>query len=180
MRNQKGVTLIALIVTIIVLIIIAGISIASLTGNNGILRQVDTARVATMEGEAKEQVDLACNAFRIAMAQEQAIDSKYDAKNKAGTLQNALKDALNNDPGTLEKSWKIGTAVADGDTDVTSFTVVYDGNDYKNVCENDDAKMTFTITVGTTSLARSGFTGYNTDLSINGISTNDIGGNTSR
>ena len=32
--NQKGITLIALIVTIIVLLILAGVSIAMLTGNN--------------------------------------------------------------------------------------------------------------------------------------------------
>ena len=36
MRNQKGVTLIALVITIIVLLILAGVSIAMLTGDNGI------------------------------------------------------------------------------------------------------------------------------------------------
>ena len=37
MRNQKGVTLIALVITIIVLLILAGVSISMLTGDNGIL-----------------------------------------------------------------------------------------------------------------------------------------------
>ena len=37
-RNQ-GITLIALVITIIVLLILAGITIASITGQNGILRK---------------------------------------------------------------------------------------------------------------------------------------------
>ena len=37
MKRDKGITLIALVVTIIVLLILAGISISMLTGQNGIL-----------------------------------------------------------------------------------------------------------------------------------------------
>ena len=36
-KENKGITLIALVITIIVLLILAGVSIATLTGNNGIL-----------------------------------------------------------------------------------------------------------------------------------------------
>ena len=35
LKNKKGVTLVALVVTIIVLLILAGVSIAMLTGENG-------------------------------------------------------------------------------------------------------------------------------------------------
>ncbi len=38
-RANKGITLIALVITIIVLLILAAISIVTLTGENGILRQ---------------------------------------------------------------------------------------------------------------------------------------------
>ena len=41
MKNQKGITLIALIITIIILLIHAGISIAMLTENNGILLKLN-------------------------------------------------------------------------------------------------------------------------------------------
>ena len=37
MRKQNGITLIALVITIIVLLILAGVTIAMLTGQNGIL-----------------------------------------------------------------------------------------------------------------------------------------------
>ena len=43
MNKQKGITLIALVITIIVLLILAGISIATLTGENGILKKATVA-----------------------------------------------------------------------------------------------------------------------------------------
>ena len=43
MRNQKGITLIALVITIIVLLILAGVSIAMLTGDNGLLNKSQQA-----------------------------------------------------------------------------------------------------------------------------------------
>ena len=47
MKKQKGITLIALIITIIVLLILAGVSIATLTGENGLLNKAVTAKEAT-------------------------------------------------------------------------------------------------------------------------------------
>ena len=38
-KNQKGITLVALVITIIVLLILAGVSIAMLTGDNGVLKK---------------------------------------------------------------------------------------------------------------------------------------------
>ena len=61
MKNQKGITLIALVITIIVLLILAGVSIAMLTGQNGILTQAQNASEATIKGEAEEAVKLALN-----------------------------------------------------------------------------------------------------------------------
>ena len=46
MRN-KGITLIALVITIIVLLILAGVSIAMLTGENGILNQAQRSKNET-------------------------------------------------------------------------------------------------------------------------------------
>lgn len=61
MRNQKGITLIALVITIIVLLILAGVSIAMLTGENGLLNRASGAGVTSEVGTAKEQVSLAIN-----------------------------------------------------------------------------------------------------------------------
>ena len=58
MRN-KGITLIALVITIIVLLILAGVSIATLTGENGILTRAQDAKTETEEAEEKEAIQLA-------------------------------------------------------------------------------------------------------------------------
>ena len=56
--NKKGITLIALVITIIVLLILAGVTIATLTGDNGILTKTTEAKDKTEEGEEEEKVKL--------------------------------------------------------------------------------------------------------------------------
>ena len=58
MKNNKGITLIALVITIIVLLILAGVSIAMLTGSNGILTQARNASNATSTAEIEERIDM--------------------------------------------------------------------------------------------------------------------------
>lgn len=53
-KEQKGVTLIALVITIIVLLILAGVSIAFLTGDNGIITKSTKASAETNIAGAKE------------------------------------------------------------------------------------------------------------------------------
>lgn len=61
-KSKKGITLIALVVTIIVLLILAGISIMMLTGNNGITTRAQSAKVETETSSSKEKIKLAYNA----------------------------------------------------------------------------------------------------------------------
>ena len=61
MKNQRGITLIALVITIIVLLILAGVSIAMLTGENGILTRADDAAEETAFATARENVANAIN-----------------------------------------------------------------------------------------------------------------------
>ncbi len=57
-NNFNGITLIALVITIIVLLILAGVSIAMLTGTNGILTQAQKAKMTTELSGYKEQLEL--------------------------------------------------------------------------------------------------------------------------
>ena len=59
LRKNKGITLIALVITIIVLLILAGVSIVMLTGENGILTQAQNAKKRTDIASEKEAVSLA-------------------------------------------------------------------------------------------------------------------------
>ena len=62
-RKNQAITLIALVITIIVLLILAGITIASLTGDNGLLARAASAKEETEKTGTKEQIStevLAC------------------------------------------------------------------------------------------------------------------------
>ncbi len=58
LKKEKGITLIALVITIIVLLILAGVSIATLTGDNGILTKASEAKEKTEAASRKEQDDI--------------------------------------------------------------------------------------------------------------------------
>lgn len=64
-KQNKGITLIALVITIIVLLILAGVSISTLTGENGILSKVNSAKQQTEKEEGKEVIKLAINEMMI-------------------------------------------------------------------------------------------------------------------
>ncbi|MEI3356516.1 MAG: hypothetical protein V8R81_05695 [Clostridia bacterium] len=55
---EQGITLIALVITIIVLLILAGVSIATLTGDNGILKQANQAKENNNSAAAREKVEV--------------------------------------------------------------------------------------------------------------------------
>lgn len=58
MKNNKGITLIALVVTIIVLLILAGVSIAMLSGDNGILTNAKNAKEQSSAKNLEEMTKL--------------------------------------------------------------------------------------------------------------------------
>ena len=58
LKNEIGITLIALVITIIVLLILAGVAISMLSGENGILRKAAEAKTKTEESRKAEQSTL--------------------------------------------------------------------------------------------------------------------------
>lgn len=58
MKRQTGITLIALVVTIIVLIILAGVTIILVVGNNGIFSKANEAKMKMEIADAKEKAQL--------------------------------------------------------------------------------------------------------------------------
>ena len=63
-RKNEGITLIALVITIIVLLILAGVTIATLTGDNGVLTKATQAKEQTIVGQEKEAISLAYTACK--------------------------------------------------------------------------------------------------------------------
>ena len=85
--KTNGITLIALVITIIVLLILAGVTITTLTGENGILNKADTAQVETRAATVEELVRL--------WKTEQTADNMI-GENKTQTLGQLL-DKLEED-----------------------------------------------------------------------------------
>ena len=57
-RKEQGITLIALIITIIILLILAGIGIATLTGDNGLFTRAQQAKDKTIEAQKNEEATI--------------------------------------------------------------------------------------------------------------------------
>ena len=64
--NEKGITLIALVITIIVLLVLAGVSLSLVLGDNGVLKKAQNATTETRNAEEKEKIEMAVAAARTA------------------------------------------------------------------------------------------------------------------
>ena len=116
MKNQKGITLIALVITIIVLLILAGITIAMLAGENGILTRAAQSKAYDEIAAAKDQLALKAN---------ETVAKYYDEK----YVQSSTAVANPNDLQALVEAEMKGANVSS-----------------KNVTVSDVASHKFTIT----------------------------------
>ena len=113
-KANSGITLIALVITIIVLLILAGVSIAMLTGQNGILTQAQNSKTTTEYKSAEEKVKLA-----IMAARSQSETGALDA-------DKLIAEITNNYGGTASKTndgFPVNTTV-----DGKNFSIDEDGN----------------------------------------------------
>ena len=88
LKKRNGITLIALVVTIVVLIILAGITISTLTGENGIINKAQRASWETKYAQAKEEILLAVNAAK----------SDSGKMNEQKTFRQALEEQFKLEP----------------------------------------------------------------------------------
>lgn len=82
-KHENAITLIALVVTIVVLLILAGTAIATLTGENGIIKNSQKAKLETEIGEIAEKINLISNELKIenSIGQEQKSTMRYLIQN---------------------------------------------------------------------------------------------------
>ena len=121
--EEKGITLVALVITIIVLLILAGVSIAMLTGENGILTQAQNSKLETERSEKLEKIELA-----VAAAQ---LDGK--GKIDKDNLNQELRKNFQNDSIEVNENPNIGWTYG-------GYTILYNGevkkllpNEYQQV-----------------------------------------------
>ena len=125
LKNQKGSTLLVLVVTIIILLILAGITIGILTGDNGIIQNA---------GKAKEETEIANEKEILEKATVQAMGN-----NKYGNIEESeLQEQLDEETG-------------EGKTEATDigdeFEVLFtESNRYYTIDKNGNTEGAYTIT----------------------------------
>ena len=87
MKKQNGITLIALVITIIVLLILAGVSIAMLTGDNGILTKATESQTASAKAEVMERINMELNAQMANAMAKDAFDTTAKMTANIGTVK---------------------------------------------------------------------------------------------
>ncbi len=85
LENKKGITLVALVVTIVVLLILAGVSINLVLGENGLITKAQEAKRKSHEESIKEQADMALASYQLEKAKN-GEDTSLDG-NKIENLE---------------------------------------------------------------------------------------------
>ena len=121
--NKKGITLIALVVTIIVLLILAGVAIATLTGENGLFVRAKQAKVAQTESDMKESLNLAIQELQVEKLAEATLDDITQdwLTQKLSEYNPILKEdgTTNSKKVTLQKNGIIKTYMIDEKLNIT-------------------------------------------------------------
>ena len=127
-RNTRGITLIALVVTIVVLLILAGVTISMLRGENGIIKQAQNANEATIVEQEKEAIVVAYS-----LKKAQRIGSYVTAKD----LQDEL---IKNGKNVTVKTSGNNLVIKFNDTN-HSYKIDQNGNVEKEETSNNTDKI---------------------------------------
>ena len=99
---DEGITLIALVVTIVVLLILAGITISLVFGSNGVIKKVQEANENTKIAQVREQLELAKGPEYIEGNGKYNPDSYFERIEAEGIIGNKDTDIIDNGDGTYE------------------------------------------------------------------------------
>ena len=92
LKSKKGITLVALVVTIVVLLILAGVSINAVLGDNGIIKKANQAASVTKEAEVKEAINRTILEFYLTNDYE-TLEDFLKAKAEDGSIDSVTKNA---------------------------------------------------------------------------------------
>ncbi len=119
LKGRNGITLIALVITIIVLLILAGVTIASITGENGILSKATNARDNNAKASAEEKV-------KTEVLGSYGSDGKLSLDDLNNNLKNV--DGLKYNGNTITESNKIESLPAIVNVDGYDVVITEQGN----------------------------------------------------
>lgn len=140
MKNQKGITLVALVITIVVLLILAGVTISMVMGPNGVLTNSQIAKERSAKGTANDALSTALS----------SISTNYYANSTNGTpLSLVTGDELGNQ--APEYSFEVADNTA---KDGKIVTMTKDGYTFKAAVSAQLTVGEFKMTSGASDEAR--------------------------
>lgn len=163
LKKERGITLIALVVTIVVLLILAGISLNLVLGNNGIIAKAKEARDETRSASVEEIKKL--------WKEEKNIDNYVEEKT-AQSLEELLDNLKGQDLITEEEKTTIETKgyIVIGSKNI-SFVDGLKKSSYTITSDSDEVYFNKIIKEGDILVEKTGFTTYK----IEGISNSKDG-----
>ncbi len=147
MLKNKGITLIALVVTIVVLLILAGVSITAVFGENGIINGAQKAKDKTDESIEQEQEDVGKLVNQLEEFEREGLPDTVKEAIQKGTIftvNKQIKDATGKTM-TVPKGFKVkeeelienGVVIADSEGNEFVWVPCEDGNYKKHEYNND-------------------------------------------
>ncbi len=111
MKNQKGITLVALVITIVVLLILAGVTISMVLGPNGVLTNSRKAKENSARGTANDALSTALS----------SLSTDYYANGTSGTM---LEQVTKNNLEAILTGYEITVGNKSGNGDSATKKVV--------------------------------------------------------
>ena len=112
-KKERGITLVALVITIIVLLILAGVTIAMVVGDNGILSRSRQSKFESIKSEVEEKVKMAMADLAADMQTEEANNSSVEYNGSAvhTILKRTLGDNIQTELADKKYVIKVGNKV---------------------------------------------------------------------
>ena len=117
-RKNEGITLIALVITIVVLLILAGVTISALTGDNSLIEQANKAKTETNMGKYREEIEL------IAIEEQKEIT---DFENLINNIKAKIEEKDYVESVTRKEG--VFNTVLEVQTDIDKISVVFSNSD---------------------------------------------------
>lgn len=157
LKNKKGITLIALVVTIVVLLILAGVSVSVVTDKNGIIQNSQETKEQTRAAMVEKERDLWKLEGQI-----------YQSDSEKETLEKVLERLEKENTITKEEKQAI---LETGEVTIAGKTIIFiDGTIVACGNEEDSADGSF---LGNTSIKRGDIEQINIITALNGHDAND-------
>ena len=101
-KEERGITLIALVVTIVVLLILAGITISLVFGSNGVIKKAQDSKEQTEIGEMREKLEMAKVPVYADGNGSYKVQDYWDRIESEGLIADKTVDIIDNGDGTYE------------------------------------------------------------------------------